>query len=253
MSIVSYELPESIAKEFTVDEHGKGYVSRRGIARLSGVYINSIRALLKKIADSEQQKLPKIIQPFAGQGFEGEQQIPDILASAIIKYYAYQGNEQAQSTDAAIGAIGLRTVIQKSLGWEPQPVLSDRQIVEMLCLPFPTKWQPRFSVEFYRELQRLTGLTPDGNKRPLLWAKITKELVYDHLPKGVYNEVKLWQQATDPNKKLHQYLSDQGVEVLGEHLKRVITLMQCAAHLDEVERLLSQSLTKAYQTSLFYR
>ena len=37
MSIVSYELPESIAKEFTVDEHGKGYVSRRGIARLSGV------------------------------------------------------------------------------------------------------------------------------------------------------------------------------------------------------------------------
>lgn len=251
MSIVSYDLPESIVKEFSVDQWGNGFISRRGLARLCGVTEAAIRKLLIAIKGAY-QTLPKNLKRFAGQDFTGANPVPDLVASAIIKYYSRQGKEVAQDTDDAIGAVGLRTIIRDSLGWESQTTLTDRQIVELLCLPFPTDWQPRFSVEFYQELQRLTGLNPIGHKRPALWAKITKELVYDHLPKGVYAEIKAWQQATDPNKKLHQYLSDTGVEILGEHLKRVITLMQCAAHLAEVERLLNQSITKEYQQNLFY-
>lgn len=252
MNILISELPESIAKEFTVNNSGQGFVSRRGIARLCGVKLNSVQALLKKIENSDQQTLPKTLKVYAGQGFNPDQQIPDILASAIIQYYAFNGKESAQDSIAAIGAIGLRTVIQKSLGWEAEFEFTQRQLVERLCLPVPTKWEPRFSVEFYSEMSRLTGLTPIGNKRPYLWAKLTKELVYDYLPKGVYQEIKSWQLATDPNKKLHQYLSEQGIEILGEHLKRVITLMQCATHISEVEFMLSQSMTKLYQYNLFH-
>lgn len=252
MSILISELPESIAKEFTVNDDGHGFVSRRGVARMSGVSRQAIQQLLKSIeGKGASGTLPEVLQPFTGQAFEGGKPIPDILVSSIIKYYAYQGNKLAQSVDLAIGAIGLRTVIQKSLGWEAEFEFTQRQLVERLCLPVPTKWEPRFTVEFYGEMSRLTGLTPIGNKRPYLWAKLTKELVYDYLPKGVYQEIKSWQLATDPNKKLHQYLSEQGIEILGEHLKRVITLMQCATHISEVEFMLSQSMTKAYQYNLF--
>lgn len=268
MSILSHCLPESIAKEFTIDEKGRGYVSRRGIARLSGVTEGAIRKLLKLIESAHQnerkspgtlagqaikgayQNLPKNLQPFAGQAFDGGN-LPDTLATAIIQHYAFSGKVVAQDTLMALGAVGLRVVIQSSLDWEAPRKLSDREIVELLCLPVPTKWQPRFSVEFYNELSRLTGLAPIGNKRPLLWAKITKELVYDYMPTGVYGEIKSWQLATDPNKKLHQYLSDSGIEILTEHLKRVITLMQGASSMNEVELMLSQSITKQYQQSLF--
>ena len=249
-SILIQELPDSISKEFSIDDQGHGFVSRRGIARLSGVDESSVRKLLNLIACAG-QNLAKNLKPFAGQAFDGAEPIPDILAAAIIKYYSRQGKEIAQDTDDALGAVGLRTVIQSTLGWQPQPTLTNRQIVEMLCLPFPTKWQPRFSVELYGEMERLTGLSPIGHKRPALWAKITKELVYDYLPEGVYQEIKAWQSATDPNKKLHQFLSEQGVEILGAQLKRVITVMQCASCLQEAERLLSQSKTKAYQRHLF--
>lgn len=267
--IVRYELPENITKEFSVNEKGYGFVSRRGVARLSGVSHTAINKLIRLIETGNpgqsksiktptvqgvkggNQRLPKNLRPFAGQSFNPDQPIPDLLASAIIKYYSRQGKEIAQDTDDALGAVGLRQTIRNTLGWQPQPTLTDRQIVEMLCLPVPTQWQPRFSVEFYHELQRLTGLTPMGHKRPVLWAKITKELIYDYLPKGVYEELKAWQLATDSSKKLHQFLSLQGTDVLREHMKRVITLMQCAAHLSEVERMLGQSISKTYQQNLF--
>jgi hypothetical protein len=250
MSIVSFELPESIAKEFSVDEKGHGFVSRRGTARLSGVHESSIRKLLKLI-EGAGQNTPKNLKPFAGLSFDSADHIPDVLASAIIKYYSRQGKEVAQDTDDALGAVGLRTIIQSTLGWEPPRRLTEREIVEIMCLPVPTDWQPRFSVEFYDQLSRLTGLQPIGHKRPLLWARLTKEMVYDYMPKGVYEEIKAWQSATDPNKKLHQYLSEQGIELLGEQLKKVITLMTCAGSLSEVVAFLEQSKTRKYQLSLF--
>jgi hypothetical protein len=243
------ELPESIAKEFTVNTQGQGFVSRRGIARLSGVHHSSVQNLLNLIS-SGGQKLPKNLKPFAGQAFDSGDQIPDTVASAIIKYYSRQGKETAQDTDDAIGAIGLRTVIQKTLGWEAPRKLTEREIVELMCLPVPTDWQPRFTVEYYNELSRLTKLTPIGHKRPALWAKITKELVYDYMPKGVYSEIKAWQLATDPNKKLHQYLSDQGIEALKAHLTKVITVMQCSPCLADVILSLEHCRTKQYQLTL---
>lgn len=250
MSILISELPESIAKEFSLDERGYGLVTRRGLARLCGVRYQSWgqgdSIFTKEIDEMLTQ------YGFEPDSIDSQSGILDTWATLVIQHYAFKGKKVAQSTLKALGAIGLRTVIQKSLGWEEPQRLTDRQIVEMMCLPVPTKWEPRFTVEFYREMSRLTGLVPIGNKRPLLWAKITKQLVYDYLPKGVYQEIKAWQLATDPNKKLHQYLSDQGIEVLGEHLKRVITLMQCSSHLADVEFMLSQSMTKAYQCNLFF-
>ena len=75
------ELPDHIAKEFSIDEKtGQGFVSRKGLARLCGVTRQSVQQLLSAIAQCK-QKSPKNLEHFAGQDFTGGNQIPNVLAA----------------------------------------------------------------------------------------------------------------------------------------------------------------------------
>ena len=80
-NIVSNELPENIAKDLTVNEHGQIFVSRRGTARLSGVTQTAIQKIIAKI-EGDNQTAPKIFESFVGQSFQGDN-LPDIFVSAI--------------------------------------------------------------------------------------------------------------------------------------------------------------------------
>ena len=244
---------DSIAKEFSVNEKtGQVFVSRRGIARLSGVSHVAITKLLKALEDGGNQILSKTLQPFAGTGFEGDKQIPDLLAAAIIKHYAYKGNEVAQDTDSAIGAIGLRTIGQKLMGWEEPIKPTRQQLIELLVMPVPAEWEPRFSKNFYQEMERLTDMKARGHLRPQFWGDLTRMWVYDHLPSGVYSEIKAWQQVNGSGKKLHQFLSPEGIEIFKKQLTLVESVMQGAAGWREASQLINQAATKTYQGSLFY-
>jgi hypothetical protein len=262
-------LPDNIAKDLTVDKQGRIFVSRRGTARLSGVRLNSIQAILSKIEGDQrkplqtagsfapkgtrgdQQTLPKIFQPFAGQNFEGDN-LPDVLVSAIIKYFAYQGRETAQQTDMVLGAIGLRAIGQKILGFESvqKRTLTNAEIIELCCLPVPSNWQRRFPEEYYEHLSRLTGLKAFGNSRPTLWAAKTKELVYDYLPPILYQEIKRCKTETGSYDKLHQFLADDGLRIFEQHQRTLLTLMQASATLTQLKTLLDQSCTETYQLVL---
>ena len=87
-SIVPNELPESIAKEFSLSEDGQGlgFISRRGLARLCGVRLNAVQSLLKSVEQNTltNSSYSKGLQTFIGQSFEGDQ-IPDTLASAMYR------------------------------------------------------------------------------------------------------------------------------------------------------------------------
>ena len=251
MSEIIPDLPENIAKEFSIDANGNGFVSRRGIAKFSGAYLNSIQAMLTKIAN-DQGSLPLVLQPFSGLRFESDQRIPDTLASAIIKYYAYQGRKTAQATDMALGAIGLRTVIQKTLNYKSteKRKLSQSEIIELCVLPVPSTWTRRFPEEFYDQLSRLTGLEQFGTSRPPIWAKHTKELVYDWLPSGVYEAVKACKAETGGFDKLHQFLKEDGLRILEQHQRQLLTLMRGATTMQELRRQLAQSRTGKYQLVL---
>lgn len=77
------ELPDHIAKEFSIDEKtGQGFVGQRGTARLSGVSQPAIYKLLGTLA-GDNQNLPEILKPFAGQEFKGDNRIPDVLAAGV--------------------------------------------------------------------------------------------------------------------------------------------------------------------------
>jgi len=129
--------------------------------------------------------------------------------------------------------------------------LTPEEIINLCCLPVPSDWQRRFPIEYYAQLERLTGLKADGHKRPQYWARLTKELVYDYLPAGIYAEVKKCKVETGSWDKLHQFLSDDGLKILELHQRSLLALMTAASSLDELYRLLTQSARKQYQLLLF--
>ena len=95
---------ESIRKEFSVNDKGESFCSRRAIARMSGKRLSTIQNLLQTIAD---RKLPhKMFKPFEGITFQVTDLIPDTLASLIVQYYAFKGSETAQEYLMAFSAIG---------------------------------------------------------------------------------------------------------------------------------------------------
>ena len=152
----------------------------------------------------------------------------------------------------ALGAIGLRTVIQKTLNYQSvqKRKLSKAEIIELCVLPVPSTWTRRFPEEFYDQLSRLTGLEQFGASRPPIWAKHTKELVYDWLPSGVYEAVKVCKAETGSFDKLHQFLKEDGLRILEQHQRQLLTLMRGATTMQELRRQLAQSRTGKYQLVL---
>jgi hypothetical protein len=250
-SIVYADLPESISKEFSVIENGNTFVTRRGLARLCGVDEKSIRAWLKLLKTGAEEKLPRNLKRHCGFTIESAEQIPDLVAASFIKYYAKQ-NEIAENTDDALGAIGLRTVIQNMLGYQPvaRRSLTQAEIIELCILPVPSIWKCRFKEDYYEQLSRLTGLEQFGTSRPPLWAKYTKELVYDWLPNGIYEAVKRCKAETNSFDKLHQFLSPDGLEILRLHQDQLITLMIAAESMEQLKKMVTQSCTGNYQLVL---
>jgi P63C domain len=174
---------------------------------------------------SDAQTLPKILQSSAGTSFEGDAQVSDVVVAAIIHYYAFSGKEKAQQHLLAFSAIGLRTLIQNATGYKPDPKrrLTAEEIVELCCLPTPTSWEKRFPEEYYQHLSRLTGLVVEGTARPGYWAALTKELIYDYLPPGIYAQIRRCKVESGSWAKLHQYLSPiDGVDILEKHQRRVL-------------------------------
>jgi len=152
-----------------------------------------------------------------------------------------------------LGATGLRALIQNVTGYKPNPKrrLTAEEIIEVCCLPVPTTWQRRFPEEFYDHLSRLTGLVCDGSTRPGYWAALTKELVYDYLPAGIYTEIKRCKEESGSWDKLHQYLSDDGVQILEAHQKKVLHHMQGSASISQLRTALKQACTGEYQLVMF--
>lgn len=132
-------LSDDIRSEFSIDEQGRAFASRRAIARLAGVDEKAIRELLKRIASAE-QKLAVMLKPIAGQSFEGAELIPDLAVTLIIQYYAYgcqerYRTEQAQSVCAAFQAIGFRCWLQSELGWQkPQVPISPFEMIAQMAM-----------------------------------------------------------------------------------------------------------------------
>jgi hypothetical protein len=251
-SIVSANFLE-LSKEFKTDDDGKGFVSRRGLARMCGKQASTITRLLKNIKNSSVAcTSSKWLRSLEGQDFDGVAWLPDYITTAVIQHYAFAGSETAQDHLVLFSAVGLRATIQQITGYKPatKRKLTAEEIIEVCCLPVPTTWERRFPEEYYDHLSRLTGLIVDGHTRPCYWAALTKELIYDYLPEGIYTEIKRCKEESGSWERLHQYLSGDGVEILQSHQKKVLHHMQGAANINQLRTALKQACTGQYQLVL---
>jgi hypothetical protein len=240
-----------LSKEFKTDDEGKGFVSLRGLSRLCGVGVGNW-------GKGDSKFTLEIDKYLAESGFmvsemESGRSIPDLIAAEIIGFYAEEKqNPVAKKSNRAFRAIGLRALIQNTTGYKPatKRKLTAEEIIEVCCLPVPTTWERRFPEEYYEHLSRLTGLVVDGHTRPCYWAALTKELVYDYLPEGIYTEIKRCKDESGNWDKLHQYLSSDGIEILEAHQRKVLHHMQGAANINQLRTALKQACTGQYQLVL---
>lgn len=127
LSIFGGNSSDKLLDEFKISASGEVSTSIRGAARLAGVEPKSLRTAFQ----SGEQKPSKLAQNLIDKGFDSGEQIkfsesgiPEFAVTAIVFYYAYKAgqycNQTAERNAELISAIGLRSLVQKSLGWQPQ-------------------------------------------------------------------------------------------------------------------------------------
>jgi hypothetical protein len=172
--IATQDQPLDWQKEFRIDlATGQVSGSRKGLARLCGVHEKTIRNTVKLVRT---KTVSKPLEPFAGQDFEGAD-LPDVFMMAVVQHYAFKGMETAQQAVMLMGAIGLRTYVQKELGY--QPAITGQPQIE-------TPLQPLLSaVPEISPRNQVRKLVDDyaffsGQQHERVWRKLYHEMNYRH-------------------------------------------------------------------------
>ena len=256
-------------KEFKVDNNGVAYQSKRSLSKFCGTKLNNWGkakdSFFNKVVDNyviEELELDlhniegeciTIVEALVSKGFlivEGKRYfIQDVLSSVVIEFYAnVKRTLIARQINRSLRAIGLRTAIQRSIGWNGSKDYGH------LMRTSPRKWTKVFGDEFYDELSRLTNLPWDRktHQTPFVFAHLTNEFVYKHLPKDVYKAIKDNQSKHNGYiQKVHQFLSDEGLELLHNHLTLTIGILSGASSLANARLAMHHAITRNYQGSLF--
>ncbi len=144
----------------------------------------------------------------------------------------------------SLSKIGIVALIDEATGY--QDVRNKDELQKLLALYVRKEflpWTKRFPDTFYEELFRLKGWTynPIGGKKTQLVGKLTNQLIYDKLPKGVKEALKKAtpkSEAGNYTKKFHQSLTeDIGNPHLERHLASITTLMKVSPNWSNFNRL----------------
>jgi hypothetical protein len=144
----------------------------------------------------------------------------------------------------SLSKVGIVALVDEATGY--QDVRNKDELQKLLSLYVRKEflpWTKRFPDTFYEELFRLKGWTynPVGGKKTQLVGKLTNELIYNKLPKGVLAELKRVtpkSAAGNNTKKFHQSLTDDvGNPHLEKHLASVTTLMKVSPNWGNFKRM----------------
>ncbi len=150
----------------------------------------------------------------------------------------------------ALAGIGITELIDEATGYR---AFRDRDALQKILEAYinpelvPLPWTRRFPDEFYRELFRLQGwqYSPPQLKRPKILSRITADLVYQHLPPGVWDELKRINPIDKKGNRKYKnwrFLTEHiGNPHLEKQLVAVITLMRSADNWREFDRLFSRA------------
>jgi len=165
--------------------------------------------------------------------------------------------EKAQILHDAFAKVGVIAVIDEVTGY--QSVRRRHELHELLSVYLAEErlaWAKTFPDVFYREIYRLKGWKFPGNhhRTPLI-GKITNDIIYERLPRGVLAELKK-RNPVPPGKKTRrhrhfQFLSeDIGQPDLRDTMIQVMALMRASVGWKGFERILERALPKTGQMEL---
>lgn len=147
---------------------------------------------------------------------------------------------QASILTRALARVGITALIDEATGYQYYRESNALQeILRAYIAEDFLKWQARFPRKYYQELYRIYGweYDPLSMKHPKYLGRFTNEYVYEHLPEGVLEELRIKNPKNENGnrgKKHHQFLTgDIGIPHLEKHITKLITIMELSDNVDQ--------------------
>lgn len=149
----------------------------------------------------------------------------------------------------SLAKVGITALVDEATGYQETRDKDElRKILEVYMAKELLPWTQRFPHEFYQEMFRLNGwqwTEISKQKKPMMIGKYTKQLIYDQLPPGVYEQLK---KETPKDLKgrakhqLHRRLSeDIGNRHLEMQIASTMTLMRIAPNWRKFKELFARA------------
>jgi hypothetical protein len=207
---------------FTVKATGECGMSQRGLARAAGVSHSAIQKLEKNLATKAPSKR---LERFVGKDLNlattfkkngGDVAIYHVaFCSAVIKHYAYLGNEIAQSTDEATGEIGLTSYIQSVTGWLPAEFKAAPEAHDNLSriLDRPDPWKAFYEKDFCDQVFKWFG------------AKFYWDYIYNQFTPEEICKINLLNPPRNGVRphKIHQFITPEIKKRLTPYIRELVT------------------------------
>ena len=256
-------------------ENGQRVIHKRGMARALGMKSGGgnvfTRTLQRKGLGSEvsEDLIEKINNPLVfktlwsdpGHGYEADTLID--ICDAIIdarnngKLSPSQSflAIQAESIIRSVAKVGMIALVDEATGYQQD---REKDALAKLLAAYLSeerlKWASLFPNEFYKQMYRLRGwIWPSGvHGKPSYVGKLTNELVYERLPVGVLEELRI-RNPIIPEKKRRAYVhtqflsEDLGQPDLRNHLVQTVTLMKVSKSWNELISMMNKVLPKGKQ------
>ena len=164
---------------------------------------------------------------------------------------------QASIIVRALAKVGITALIDEATGYQYERESNAlQQILKAYIAEDFLKWQSRFPRKYYQELYRLYGwdYEPLKMKHPQYLGRFTNEYVYDYLPEGVIEELRLKNPKNESGnrpKKHHQFLTgDIGIPHLEKHITKLITVMELSDDTISFKRNFERVFNKDHKEQL---
>jgi hypothetical protein len=201
-------------------------------------------------------------EPIVFRGRSGQQRgvnatlLPEICEvwlkardAEVLQPRQHQIAEKADILMRALAHVGITALVDEATGYQE---VRDRDELHRILEAYISKellpWAKRFPDEFYKQLFRLRGweYSPVSVKRPKIVGRITSELVYEKLPDGVVEELRLRNPVVsdDGRRKYHhhRFLTDEiGHPHLDKHIASVTSLMRASSSWQGFKRLFDRA------------
>lgn len=164
--------------------------------------------------------------------------------------------QQCELVMRGLARVGIVALVDEATGYqEVRQRDALHKILEAYISPELMPWTRRFPESFYREMFRLHGWTydPESVKRPGVVGKFTNSYIYEKLPDGVLDELKVINPKGETGRRRaahHQFLTD---DIGHPHLERQIAATTAIMRVADDWPMFKKMFDKAYPKTITIR